>query len=136
MRLSTILSLALPAALFASAASAAEIKTGKDLVDACTVYLATDESAAREDPCRRFIVGFFTAFKTSEEARRDQITNGSPASATSPCVRLPDGQKVLWRDMAQRIVRYAGAHPAELTGPANDLAQHTLETEFPCPPPK
>jgi len=46
-------------------------------------------------------------------------------------VRLPDF--LSYRDMAQRIVKYGKAHAAELTGSPNSLAQHTLETDFPCP---
>jgi hypothetical protein len=119
--------------LSAGTAAAAELNTGKDLVAACATYAAKDENAMRDpDPCRRFLVGFFTAFKASEDARREAMVQGLPAASSSACVRLPDF--LSYRDMAQRLVRYGNAHPSELAGPANDLAQHTLETDFPCPP--
>jgi len=117
----------------AAPAAAAELSSGKELVEACTIYAAKDENAIHDpDPCRRFLVGFFTAFKTSEDAHRDAMVKGLPAAATSSCVRLPDF--LSYRDMAQRIVKYGNAHGAELAAPPRDLAQHTLETDFPCPP--
>lgn len=132
MRLAS-LSLSLAAiALATSTASAAEINTGKELVTACGIYAAKDENAMRDpDPCRRFLVGFFTAFKASEDARRDAMVKGLPATSSTNCVRLPDF--LSYREMARRVVAYGNAHPNELSGPANDLAQHTLETDFPCP---
>lgn len=124
----------LAAILFAAGtAIAAEINTGKDLVAACTIYAAKDENAMRDpDPCRRFLVGFFIAFKAAEDARREAMVKGLPAASSAGCVRLPDF--LSYREMAQRLVKYGNAHPSELTGSANDLAQHTLETDFPCPP--
>jgi hypothetical protein len=132
MRLAS-LSLSLAAiALATGAASAAELNTGKELVTACGIYAAKDENAMRDpDPCRRFLVGFFTAFKASEDARRDAMVKGLPATSSTNCVRLPDF--LSYREMAQRVVAYGNAHPNELNGSANDLAQHTLETDFPCP---
>jgi hypothetical protein len=116
-----------------TAAAASELNTGKDLVAACTIYAAKDENALRDaDPCRHFLVGFFTAYKASEDARREAMVKGLPASASGPCVRLPDF--LSFREMAQRIVAYGNAHANELAGSANELAQHTLETSFPCPP--
>lgn len=117
---------------FATPAAAAELGSGKELVDACAIYAAKDENAMHDpDPCRRFLVGFFTAYKASEDARRDSMVKGLPATTAGSCVRLPDF--LSYRDMAQRIVKYGKAHSAELTGSPNDLAQHTLETDFPCP---
>jgi hypothetical protein len=125
--------LALTLALPTATAWAAELNTGRELVAACATYAAKDENAMRDpDPCRRFLVGFFTAYKASEDARRMDIVKGLPATASGPCVRLPDF--LSYREMAQRLVRYGNAHPQELAGTANALAQHTLETDFPCPP--
>lgn len=129
-----LLSLALAAVTMAvGSASAAEINTGKELVAACTIYAAKDENALRDpDPCRRFLVGFFTAFKASDDAQREAMVKGLPSTAAPNCIRLPDF--LSYREMAQRLVAYGKAHPSELSGAANDLAQHTLETDFPCPP--
>ena len=131
MRLaSTVLAVVL---VSAGTAAAAELNTGKDLVTACATYAAKDENAMRDpDPCRRFLVGFFTAFKASEDAQREAMVKGLPATSSSACVRLPDF--LSYREMAQRLVRYGNAHPNELAGSATDLARHTLETDFPCPP--
>jgi hypothetical protein len=127
-----VLSLA-PLALWASSATAAEINTGGELVTACANYAAKDENAMRDpDPCRRFLVGFFTAYKTSEDAQRDAMVKGLPGSPSTACVRLPDF--LSYREMAQRIVKYGNAHSTELAGSANELAKHTLEMDFPCPP--
>ena len=114
-------------------AKAAELNSGKELVDACTIYATKDENAMHDpDPCRRFLVGFFTAYKTSEDANRDAMVKGLPGTTSSSCVRLPDF--LSYREMAQRVVKYGSAHTVELTGSPHDLAQHTLETDFPCPP--
>lgn len=119
-------------ALLAGTANAAEINTGKELVAACATYAAKDENAMRDpDPCRRFLVGFFSAFKASEDARREAMVKGLPAASSAGCVRLPDF--LSYREMAQRLVKYGNAHPSELEGSATDLARHTLETDFPCP---
>jgi hypothetical protein len=133
MRIRSFLLVLASLAFGVSTASAAELNTGKDLVAACATYASKDENAMRDpDPCRRFLVGFFTAYKTSEDARQQDVVKGVPGTNIGPCVRLPDF--LSYREMAQRLVKYGNAHPAELAGPAADLAQHTLETDFPCPP--
>ena len=50
--------------LFAAPSHAADIKTGRDLVNACSSYIANDarqdNNAARAPhPCRTFLLGFF-----------------------------------------------------------------------------
>ena len=128
---STVLVLALLA--LGSPAAAADISSGKELVDRCAAYVAKGEDTIRDpDPCKRFLIGFFTAYKASEDARRDAMVKGLPATATTSCVRLPD--HTTWRQMAQRLVNYGNAHSGELTGAPGDLLQHTIETDFPCPP--
>src|SRR5256885_81431 len=98
MRLATIIAIA-AVALSAGIAAAAELNTGKDLVAACGIYAAKDENALRDpDPCRRFLVGFFTAFKASEDARRDSMVKGLPAASSTSCIRLPDF--LSYREMA------------------------------------
>jgi|KBSMisStandDraft_5_1062788.scaffolds.fasta_scaffold769042_2 Ssp1 endopeptidase immunity protein Rap1a len=133
MRLRSFALALAPLAFFATSASAAEIATAKELVAVCTTYAAKDENALRDpDPCRRFLVGFFTAYIAAQNAQRDGMVQGLPATHSASCVRLPDS--LSYREMAQRLVRYGNAHPNELAGTPNDLAQHTLETDFPCPP--
>jgi hypothetical protein len=133
MRLASNILVIASIALWVSTAAAAELNTGKDVVTACAIYAAKDENALRDpDPCRHFLQGFFTAFKASEDARRDAMVKGLPATSSTACVRLPDF--LSYREMAQRVVKYGNAHNAELAGSATDLAQHTLEMDFPCPP--
>ena len=133
MRIGSVVLVLLTLAFSAFASSAAELNSGKELVAACASYASKDENALHDpDPCRRFLVGFFTAYKAAEDARREAMVKGLPATPNSSCVRLPDF--LSYREMAQRLVQYGNAHPAELAGTPNDLAQHTLETNFPCPP--
>ena len=134
MRLAS-LSIALAVIGLAGNASAAEINTGKELVDSCAAYIAKGEDTIRDpDPCKRFLIGFFTAYKASEDARRQAIINGLPATTSTSCVYLP--AKTSWREMAQRVVNYGSAHQNELAGPATALVQHTIERDVPCPPPR
>ena len=123
------------AALALSApAGAAEINTGRQLVEACKNYAAKDENAMRApDRCRLFLVSFFTAYVESEHARQEALVKGLPAKATTTCVRLPDF--LSYREMAQRVVAYGDGHQNELDQSAGNLAQHTLEADFPCPAP-
>lgn len=116
----------------ATTAAAAPITTGKELVDVCKIYAAKDENALRQaDPCRNFLVDFFQAYVEAEKLRQDAILKGTPVAAPQSCVRLPDF--LSYREMAQRVVAYGGANPADQNGPAAALAQKTLERDFPCP---
>jgi hypothetical protein len=123
--------------LFASVGHAAEIQTGRDLVNACSDYVSIDQSqdnnAARAPhPCRNFLLGFFQSLVARERARQDAMVKGLPFTSKEACVRMPDF--LSYRDMAQRVVNYGKANPAALDGPAATLAQKTLERDFPCPP--
>jgi Rap1a immunity proteins len=125
------------ACLISSAAQAGEIKTGRDLVDACRTYAATDgkqdKNAARAPhPCRDFLNGFFVSLIARQDAHRDAMLQGLPYSSKEACVRMPD--MLTYRDMAGRLVIFAGTNAAALDGPAATLAQRTLERDFPCPP--
>jgi len=123
--------------LLAAPSHAADIKTGRDLVDACSNYIAIDSSqdnnAARAPhPCRTFLLGFFQSLVARERARQDAMVKGLPFTSKEACVRMPDF--LSYRDMAGRIVNYAKTNPASLNLPAATLAQKTLERDFPCPP--
>jgi hypothetical protein len=123
--------------LFAATSHAAEIKTGRDLVNACSDYVAIDanqdNNAARAPhPCRTFLLGFFQSLVARERARQDAMVKGLPFTSKEACVRMPDF--LSYRDMAGRIVSYAKANPSSLDLPAATLAQKTLERDFPCPP--
>jgi hypothetical protein len=121
--------------LAATAATAAEIRTGRDLVTACRTYAQTDsaENARAPHDCRTFLQGFAVALKTREDARIDAMVRGLPFSSKEACVRMPDF--ISFRELAGRIVRFGEANPPLLDGPAATLAQRTLEHDFPCPPP-
>lgn len=123
--------------LFAATGHAAEIKTGRDLVNACSDYISVDQTqdnnAARAPhPCRNFLLGFFQSLVARERARTDAMVKGLPFTSKEACVRMPDF--LSYRDMAQRIVNYGRANPQALDLAAATLAQKTLERDFPCPP--
>ena len=121
--------------LAATAATAAEIKTGHELVKACRGYSQIDntDNARAPHDCRTFLQGFAVALKTREDARIDAMVRGLPFSSKEACVRMPDF--ISFRELAARIVRFGEANPPLLAGPAATLAQKTLEHDFPCPPP-
>jgi hypothetical protein len=116
-------------------ATAAEIQTGRDLVESCRDYTAktTEENARIPHPCRTFLQGFAVSLKAREDARLDAMVKGLPFSSKEACVRLPNF--ISFRELATRIIRYGDANPAQLILPAAQLAQKTLERDFPCPPP-
>lgn len=123
--------------LFAATSHAADIKTGRELVAACSNYIAVDQAqdnnAARAPhPCRTFLLGFFQSLVARERARTDAMVKGLPFTSKEQCVRMPDF--LSYRDMATRIVNFAKLNPASIDLPAATLAQKTLERDFPCPP--
>ena len=133
MRLFTLACVAL---CLATTAQAAEIKTGRDLVNVCRDYMTADggqdNNASRAPhPCRNFLQGFFVSLVSRESARQEAMLKGLPYSSKEACVRMPDF--LSYREMAGRLVNYAQSNPASLDGPAAILAQKTLERDFPCP---
>jgi hypothetical protein len=123
--------------LFAATSHAADINTGRDLVTACSNYIAIDQAqdnnAARAPhPCRNFLLGFFQSLVARERARTDAMVKGLPFTSKEQCVRMPDF--LSYRDMATRIVNFGKQNPVSLDLPAATLAQKTLERDFPCPP--
>jgi hypothetical protein len=125
------------AVLFAaSTASAADIKTGRDLVQSCRTYAAIEnaDNARAPHACRTFLQGFAVTLVAREEARRDAMVKGLPMSSREACVRMPDF--ISFRELAARIVNFGDANPSLLNLPAAQLAQKTLERDFPCPPPQ
>jgi hypothetical protein len=130
------LTVACAALCLAASAQAAEIRTGRDLVEACRNYMAVDggqdNNASRAPhPCRNFLQGFFVSLVSREEARTEAMLKGLPYSSKEACVRMPDF--LSYREMAGRLVNYAQSNPASLDGPAATMAQKTLERDFPCP---
>ena len=132
MRRATIFAAAL---ICASAATAAEIRTGRDLVQACRTYAAIEnpDNARLPHECRTFLQGFAVTLVAREEARRDAMVKGLPISSREACVRMPDF--ISFRELAARIVNFGDTNPRLLDVPAAELAQKTLERDFPCPPP-
>lgn len=133
MRLIAAALLALFVAL--TTAQAAEIKTGRDLVVACRDYVAktTEENARLPHSCRTFLQGFAVSLKAREDARLDAMVKGLPFTSKEACVRMPDF--ISFRELATRIIRFGDNNPALLNAAATELAQKTLERDFPCPPP-
>jgi hypothetical protein len=123
--------------LAATAAEAADIKTGHDLLAACRDYVSKDtgqdSNARTPHACRSFLQGFAVALKAREDARLDAMVRGLPYSSKEACVRMPDF--ISFKDLANRIVVFGQRHAELLNGAAMELAQKTLENDFPCPPP-
>jgi hypothetical protein len=117
-----------------SAANAAAIKTGRDLVAACRSYaaIASTENARAPHDCRTFLQGFAVSLQAREQARQDAMLKGLPIAAHEACVRMPDF--ISFRELAGRIVKFGDQNPALLDLPASEVAQKTLERDFPCPP--
>ena len=117
----------------AAALAAGSIETGRDLVDSCRDYTTNvkEENARLPHDCRTFLQGFATTLKAREDARLDAMVKGVPSTSKEACVRMPDF--ISFRELAQRIVRFGDANPSLLTIPASELAQKTLEHDFPCP---
>jgi hypothetical protein len=121
--------------LAVSTANAAEIKTGRDLVQACRTYAAIQnpDNARAPHVCRTFLQGFAVSLLAREDARRDAMVKGLPMSSKEACVRMPDF--ISFPELAARIVNFGDTNPTLLDLPAAQLAQKTLERDFPCPPP-
>jgi len=129
---------ALAICFLALPSNAGRIDSGADLVTACRDYLAKgaaqDSNVARAPhPCRSFLQGFFQSLVSRENARRDAMVKGIPYSSKERCVRLPDF--LSFTEMAQRLITYSEANSQALQGPALNLAQQTVERDFPCPAP-
>lgn len=133
MRRATVLAVMLFAV---SSASAADIKTGRDLVQACRTYAAIENTDNARAPhvCRTFLQGFAVTLQAREEARRDAMVKGLPMMSKEACVRMPDF--ISFRELAARIVNFGDTNPQLLDLPAAQLAQRTLERDFPCPQPQ
>ena len=120
--------------LLAVAAQAAEVRTGRDLANACREYAADsqdDSNALRPSACRTFLQGFFVSLVERQRAREDAMVKGLPYASKDACVRMPD--KLTYKDMAQRIVIYVSNNPTSNDQAAAIVAQKTLEHDFPCP---
>jgi len=121
--------------LLAGSAQAAEVKTGRDLVNACRDYVSADSqqenNALRPNACRTFLQGFFVSLVERQRAREDAMVKGLPYAARDACVRMPDF--LSYKEMAGRIVTYVSNNPASNDQAAAIVAQKTLEHDFPCP---
>jgi hypothetical protein len=133
-----VVSLAALLALSA-AASADVVKTGGELADSCAAFSARPDGYGRTpaglaDPCRKFLEGYFRTLKDKNDAelksKAEQVEAPKPSG---PCVRMPD--TLTYRDFGGRIAKYAAANASVRSGTPFDLAQKTLENDFPCPEP-
>ena len=113
------------------------VETGRQIVTACQAYLKLPPDAAEnarhpQHHCRQFIVSFFSAYAAAERIKPESQTTGIGSSARGPCVRLPEF--LSFRDMAARMIAQSEREPSSLDRPAMELAQKTLEHDFPCAP--
>jgi hypothetical protein len=119
-------------------ASANVFKNGAEMAAACAAFAGQPDGYHRTppgltDPCRKFLEGYFRTLKDKTDAElkaKAQNIQSPPAV----CVRMPD--VLTYRDFAGRIAAFAAAYPARRNGSALDLAQATLEDQFPCPEPE
>jgi hypothetical protein len=121
------------------AALANVVKNGGELADACSAFAGQPDGYAKtpsglSDPCRKFLEGYFRTLKDKNDAelkaKAEQVEAPAPAG---PCVRMPD--VLTYRDFAGRIGKFAAANTGLRSGSPVELAQKTLEAEFPCPEP-
>lgn len=120
-----------------SAWSIGPTETGGQIVAACKAYLKLTPDAAEnarhpQHHCRQFIASFFSAYAAGERMRPESQVTGVGSAAKAPCVRLPE--YLSFRDMAARMIAQSERDPASLDRPAMELAQKTLEHDFPCEP--
>jgi hypothetical protein len=119
-------------------ASASVFKSGGELAAACAVFVEKPEgyhrtSQGASDPCRKFLEGYFRTLKDKTDGELKAKAQNIASPKSGPCVRMPD--VLTYRDFAGRIAAFNAANPALRTGAALDLAQKTLEANFPCPEP-
>ena len=118
-----------------NALAAAPILNGGDLATTCRAFSAKPEGYHRtpegaNDPCRKFIEGFFQTLKDRNDAElmaKTQNINGP----VRPCVRMPDN--LTYRQFAARIVALDDVNPSLRTASPAGLAQRALEVNYPCP---
>jgi hypothetical protein len=115
------------------------LKNGGELADACAAFAGQADGYSRSpeglrDPCRKFLEGYFRTLKDKNDAelkaKAEQVEAPAPPG---PCVRMPD--TLTYRDFAGRIAKFTTANSALRSGSPVDLAQKTLENDFPCPVP-
>lgn len=125
----------LPAAAWANV-----VQNGGELADSCAAFAAQPDGysktpAGLQDRCRKFLEGYFRTLKEKNDAElKAKAENVNAPAPSGPCVRMPD--TLTYRDFASRIAKFAAANPASRTGSPFDLAQKTLEADFPCPIPE
>ena len=121
--------------LVQTAAATGPTETGRQIVAACKAYLQLAPDAAEnamhpQHHCRQFISSFLSAYASGERLTPESRVTGMGSSVQKPCVRLPD--YLSFREMAQRMLAQADRDPASLEKSATELAQATLEHDFPC----
>ena len=109
-------------AVAASSALAAEIVTGRDLVEQC---------GANGPRCRDFIQGYFKIVLAPGDEGVGPDASNPPGQRR--CVRLPDF--ISYRDLAQILVDYSKNKPELLSEPPEKLADAAYQARFPCPRP-
>lgn len=134
----TILALSVCIAATQPALAIGPTETGRQIVAACKAYLAlpadsADNALHPQHHCRQFIASFLSAYAAGERMTPETRITGVGSSAKGPCVRLPE--YLSFRDMATRMIAQSERDPSSLDRPAIELAQKTLEHDFPCEPP-
>ena len=109
----------------------------RQLHAACTelaALTAGGQSTPLDDPCRTYLVDFFTAHKEAHDARLTaMLAGGAVGSLTPP--RLPTPELLCCCDLSSLIAQKGLTTPALLDAPSDALVRHALADAFPCSAP-
>lgn len=109
----------------------------RQLHAACTKLAsltAGGQSTPLDDPCRIYLVDFFTAHKEAHDARLTaMLVGGALDPMPEPCFRPPDF--VSFADLSSLIAQKGLMAPALLDAPSDALVRHALADAFPCSAP-
>ena len=109
----------------------------RQLHAACTelaALTAGGQSTPLDDPCRTYLVDFFTAHKEAHDARLTaMLAGGALDPVPEPCFRPPDF--VSFADLSSLIAQKGLTTPALLDAPSDALVRHALADAFPCSAP-
>ena len=129
--------LALTALLLAAPARAETMTDGRSLANACQTLrdaTADGSKAPDNDPCRRWLFGYFTAYKQAYDARMAGALSGVLSEEDiGPCFRPPDF--ISFVDVAGLVVAQGKSRPALLDGPPETLVLEAMAAAYPCEAP-
>lgn len=124
-------------ACLAAPASAAPITDARALHQACHALAALTAGGGKvplDDPCRTWLVDYFTVYKEAHDARlAAMLEGGAPDPGPQPCFRPPDF--VSFAEIAALVARKGDTAPGLLDGPPGALVQNAMADAYPCAAP-